>query len=276
MTTSGAGDVAVRDAATVVVVRPGAGGAAEVLLVERHGASGFAAGAWVFPGGVVDPADATLAPERWAGIDPAALAGRFDAEPGLVLALHVAAVRETFEEAGLLLAHRADGTTAQIPATRFDRARHALADRRDPARFDRWLADEGLVADLGALELWGRWVTPRTEPKRYDTYFFLARAPVGQVAQHDRVETTGQRWLSPRAALERAAAGDLPLMFPTARTLEEMAGLASVEELARHAAARPAVRPVMPLVEPGPDGRPRIRHPDDPDFPARLDTGGGR
>lgn len=268
MTSSPGGPVAPRDAATVMVVRPGSGDGVEVLLLRRHARSGFAADAWVFPGGAVDPADAALPRQRWSGIEPAALAGRFDADPVLVLALHVAAVRETFEEAGVLFATTTDGRPVDLSAEGVAQARAALGDRSDPLDFGGWLADEGIVLDLGALELWGRWITPTSEPMRYDTAFFVARAPAGQVAEHDRTETTGHGWLSPREALDRAADGNLRLMYPTATTLREMAGLSSPDALRHHAATRPAVRAVLPHVETGADGHPRILHPDDPGFPA--------
>lgn len=273
MTRSDAGDPPVRAAATVIVVRSAADGGMEVLLVQRHGRSGFAADAWVFPGGVVDPADATLPPRCWAGIDPAGLIERFGTGRDRVLALHVAAVRETFEEAGLLLATHLDGSPVDLSDTRTREVRLALADRSDPADFGGWLAAQDLVLELGALELWGRWITPRTEPKRYDTYFFVARAPEGQIARHDAVETTGRCWLTPRAAIDRAAAGLLHLVYPTMKNLEELAGSATPDELMHRAAARPTIRTVEPHVVQGADGRPRILHPDDPEFPGRGDTG---
>lgn len=223
MTSSSGGAVAARDAATVMVVRPGSGHDVEVLLLRRHARSGFAADAWVFPGGAVDPADGALPRQRWTGIEPA-----------------------------------------------------ALGDRSHPLDFGGWLANEGIVLDLGALELWGRWITPTSEPRRYDTAFFVAHAPDGQVAEHDRIETTGQRWLSPRDALDRAADGSLRLMYPTATTLQEMAGLASPDALLHHAATRPAMRAVLPHVETGPGGQPRILHPDDSGFPADLYPDVGR
>lgn len=156
-----------RMAATVILVRDGEDGS-EVCLLRRHRRSGFAADAWVFPGGVVDDADRRLERRLWDGIEPHRLTQRFGLSADLVLGLHVAAVRETWEEAGVLLARGRAGHPdgAPGPAARTD--------------LRRWLHDRGLVLDLGALEYWSRWVTPRAEPRRYDACFFLAAAPPGQ------------------------------------------------------------------------------------------------
>jgi 8-oxo-dGTP pyrophosphatase MutT (NUDIX family) len=257
---------AVRDAATVIVLRD-RGGGAEALMLRRHGKSGFAADAWVFPGGTIDAADTALAPERWRGIDPAALAPRFGRPPDVVLGAHVAAVRETFEEAGLLLAVRSDGAAVDLRTDGVRAMRAALVDRSaGGAEFAAWLESEALVLDLGRLTYWARWITPRIEQRRYDTSFFLARAPEGQVAAHDQVETTGQRWLTASAALAAHAAGELNMIHPTIRTLEEMAPLAGVDALIEHATARADVAPILPHFERTDDGW-RVLHPGDPGYP---------
>jgi 8-oxo-dGTP pyrophosphatase MutT (NUDIX family) len=243
----------VRDAATVIVLRDRAGGP-EALMVRRHGKSGFAADAWVFPGGVIDPADAELPPDRWDGIDPGVLSARFGDPAGLVLARHVAAVRETFEEAGILLARHRDGSEVDLDDPEVQSLRN---DWRIPA---------DLVLDLGALTYWSRWITPRIEPKRYDTSFFLARAPEGQVADHDRVEITDQRWSTPAAALAAHRADELHMIYPTIRNLEEMTGKASVDELVAYAEGRPQIPRVIPHFAQTAEGW-RVLHPDDPGFP---------
>jgi 8-oxo-dGTP pyrophosphatase MutT (NUDIX family) len=180
---------AARDAATVVTVRDqSAGGPPELLLLRRHGRSGFAAAAWVFPGGVVDPADRSLDPSCWDGLDLEAAARVVGREPELTLGLFVAAVRETFEEAGLLLARRADGRPVDLRDPGVAAMREALAARpprrgagAEPAApdFNSWVASSTLVLDLGALMPLSRWITPAQEPRRYDTIFFLACAPNG-------------------------------------------------------------------------------------------------
>jgi 8-oxo-dGTP pyrophosphatase MutT (NUDIX family) len=268
--------VPIRDAATVVVLRDGAG-CAEALLLRRHARSGFAADAWVFPGGVVDEHDELLPAERWRGIDPATLAARFNATPQRTLALHVAAVRETFEESGLLLATHPDGAAVDLASPEVSAMRAQLADREHPAgaaEFNSWLADQRLVLELGRLEYWARWITPTWEKRRYDTRFFLARAPEGQVAAFDDVETTGQRWIAPPAAVAAAAAGELHIIYPTVKNLEELAVACGdegeAESAMAYAARRERVPVVLPHFERTEDRGFRVLHPDDPGYPREL------
>ncbi len=270
------GPAAVRSAATVVVLRDTAAvdaAAVEVLLLRRHARAGFAADAWVFPGGVVEAADRRLPADRWSGLDSAAVAERFAASADEVLGFYVAAVRETFEESGLLLAARDDGSPvdATAPSVRGQREAMASRDAAEGADFGAWLERERLVLDFGLLTYLSRWVTPTVEPRRYDTCFFLARAPSAQVADADRVETTERRWLDPATALDEHHAGRLRLIYPTLRTLEWLAAHATVAAAVAAAAAQPSVRSVQPHIELDADGRPvRVLHPDDPDFPAHL------
>jgi 8-oxo-dGTP pyrophosphatase MutT (NUDIX family) len=194
----------------------------------------------------------------WGGIDPAALTQRFAADEATVLGFHVSAVRETFEEAGVLLARPryagvkagagADGEHRRVelnPQRR--RLRAALAaGRLDLAG---WLTQRRLVLDLGCLTYLSRWVTPVAQPRRYDTCFFVARAPVGQIVAHDRAETTGQRWLPAATALDEHEAGRLELMHPTVRTLQALAAVITA------AAAQAHVRSILPHAEVDADGR---------------------
>lgn len=260
-----------RDSATVMLLRPVRGGPPELLLLRRHARSGFAASAWVFPGGVVDAADRTLDPAHWEGVDLAAMAPVVGQEPEGTLGLYVAAVRETFEEAGLLLARKADGGAVDLTDPQVVALRDALAARSArPGDFAGWLVSSGIVLDLGLLTPFSRWRTPAQEPKRYDTIFFLARAPQGQVAGADLVETTESRWVPAAQAL---AADDLPLIYPTIRTLEELASFDSTEALLTAAAGRRELRPVQPHIEVDGEGRyVRILHPDEPDYPHHLYT----
>ena len=261
-----------RPAATVLLLRDGVDGI-EVLLLRRHARAGFAADMWVFPGGVVDSADRQLAGECWDGIDPTALTGRFAAAADLVLGFHVAAVRETFEEAGLLLARRADGTTIDLldGAVQQQRAHLNARGRAAAADFAPWLAEQGLVLDLGALTYSSRWVTPTAEPRRYDTCFFLAEVPPGQTVDHDRIETTDQRWVTAATALEASERGEMGLMFPTIHTLRAVAAAPSADVLREQAASQPRVDTLQPHLELDDDGRfKRLLHPHDPDYPAHL------
>ena len=246
--------------ATVVVVREGeraAGGTAgsraargadkadvqggpEVLLLRRNRATGFVPGAWVFPGGRVDAADGEAAmAERWVGLTPEGAAGRLglgmDADPPAI-AYYGAAVREAFEETGLLVA----GADAMAD---LHAAREALLGRGVPLA--RVLQGLGARLDGTAIEYIAHWVTPVAEPRRYDTRFFAARVPAGAVAVHDEREMTGSVWLTPRAALERHRAGDLPMIFPTIRTLEDLCDFSTVGGLLAHYRGRaiPRVQP---------------------------------
>lgn len=251
--------------ATVVVVREGAGGAGstagsraprgadeadaqggpEVLLLRRNRATGFVPGAWVFPGGRVDAADGEAAMAgRWVRLTPERAAGRLglgmDADPPAI-AYYGAAVREAFEETGLLAGVVGGGGGEAMSG--LHAAREALLGRGVPLA--RVLQSLGARIDGAAIEYIAHWVTPVAEPRRYDTRFFAARVPAGAVAVHDEREMTGSVWLTPRAALERHRAGDLPMIFPTIRTLEDLSEFATVGELLAHYRGRaiPRVQP---------------------------------
>lgn len=251
--------------ASVLLCRDGASGV-EVLLLERHLDSDFVGGALVFPGGKVDPADGQLPAAHRAGPDPQRDADQL----GVVtadeaVALRVAAVRETFEEAGVLLAHDRDGRpvdAARLAADDAVAARQALVDRGPVADWHAWLVDAGLVLDLQALAPWSWWVTPEGVHRRFDTKFFVAQLPAAQaeVAAHDAVEVTSSRWWSPPAAVAAHHAGDAVVIFPTRCNLED---------LARHRSSRTAVAAsrdrtltrIMPTAMEV-DGEVLVQHPD--------------
>jgi len=264
-----AGAAAVEDAVTVILVKdapdvaPG-GDRLEVLLLERHGASAFAPGALVFPGGKLDAADAQLDPARVSCADPEGWADRLGvAGADAAVAMLVAAVRETFEEAGVLLARR-HGTEHAAPALPGDLelTRAQMAARDGAFDWREWLAREELVLDLDAMAMWSWWVTPQGLPRRYDTRFLVAGMPAGQAATHDAVETTSMRWIPPAAALTAHAEGRLHVIFPTRRTLEQLAthrDAASVLRAARSGAVD--LRRIEPSVV-RVDGAPMVQHPD--------------
>ncbi|MTV24713.1 NUDIX hydrolase [Nitriliruptoraceae bacterium ZYF776] len=252
--------------ATVLVVRDGDAGL-EVLLLERHLRSDFAGGAYVFPGGKVDPRDGDLAADRHTGVDLEVAARELQVDgPDVALGLLVAAVRETFEEAGVLLAHRADGTpvsASDLASASFREARRALAARGEPYDWRPWLADEDLVLDLGGLAFWSWWLTPHGMHKRFDTRFFVAALPAAQadVAAHDEVETTAMRWLTPRAALDAQAAGEVTIIFPTRRNLQALeAYTVAADAVAAAAAGRTDRRPILPTLVLDGDV-PMVQHP---------------
>lgn len=204
----------IRDAATVLVVRDAAEGP-EVLMVRRSTKASFAAGAMVFPGGAVDVTDHEIAAsERVAGRDL----------PPEEIAFWVAALRETFEEAGLLVG-RSRAASADLDALRAS----LLAGDAD---FAGCLEAADAVLDCARIPYLSRWVTPKGETRRFDTRFFMVAAPEGQVAAHDRHETTAAEWVVPPAALRRARAGELFLLPPT---------IAHLTWLAEHATAEAAI-----------------------------------
>lgn len=202
-----------RDAATVVLLRA-AGARLETLMLRRRATLSFAAGDWVFPGGVIDASDASPA---WnAQLPEPAIAD--DAER----ALRIAACRETFEESGVLLArHRSGGACDPALLYALQRERHAVANSTDA--FRTLLARHDLVLDPAGLACWANWVTPAYSPKRFDTRFYIATMPAAQQIDVHEGESQDSRWVEIDA--EHGAAGlDPPVTAPpTLYTLREIA-----------------------------------------------------
>ncbi|RMH13022.1 MAG: NUDIX hydrolase [Gemmatimonadetes bacterium] len=244
-----------RPAATIVLLRDGASGP-EALLLRRVRSSGFVPGAYVFPGGRVDESDADPAlVSRLDGLTPARAAERLglhDAHPPAV-AYYLAAVREAFEETGILLARSPGGSpppTAAESAALLAERDALLADERP---FAEVLDRLGLRIDGSVLEYVAHWITPLVEPRRYDTRFFAAQVPPHSEAVIHPSEMTDARWLTPEAALAACDAGDLPMVFPTIRTLEQLGGFASVREVLDAFAQRP-VPAILPRLVRTPTG----------------------
>jgi 8-oxo-dGTP pyrophosphatase MutT (NUDIX family) len=242
--------VPVLDAATVMLVRDGDAGL-EVFMLRRNLNSDFVGGAYVFPGGAVDPQD------RAADLEPFC-AGRCDADASSLLgvgsgglAFWVAAVREAFEEAGLLLARGGDGAIVDL-APDEDGARRWAEHRRVVDHGERSLLevcrDEGLVLDVAGMHLFSHWITPVGAPRRYDTRFFVAAAPAGQVALHDDRETVANVWVRPVEALEAHRAGRFEMIFPTVRSLEALAGFERADDVLAATAALGPVPAVLPRI----------------------------
>jgi len=247
-----------RDAATVVLLRPGAPGP-EVYLLRRHTSMEFAAGMAVFPGGGVDQRDFD-ASVGWAGPPPQEWAEALGVGADLARALVCAAVRETFEESGVLLAGPsasevvADTTGADWEADRAALESHDLA-------FTAFLERRGLVLRTDLLAVWDAWLTPAFEPKRYRTWFFAAILPEGQVTRDVSTESASVSWTAAAEAVAAADAGDLMLMPPT--YLNCLAVAQHPDPGAVLAAARGRrVTMHCPSVEPGPDGVPVLSMPD--------------
>ena len=187
-----------RDAATVMLLRSaeaGTGAGVEVLMLRRVAAMKFAPGAYVFPGGSVDPADYD-APVGWHGPDPAEFGARLGASAEMARALVCAAVRETFEEAGVLLAGAPDGGPVADPSGSSWEADRAALVAGD-VTLAELLSRRGLVLRADLLVPWARWITPEGEPRRFDARFFAAALPAGQVATGHAAESDRIEWLRP-------------------------------------------------------------------------------
>jgi 8-oxo-dGTP pyrophosphatase MutT (NUDIX family) len=237
-----------RPASTILLLRDGGAtdpddkcrGCIEVFMMVRHYEIDFASGALVFPGGSVDAGDREIVakPELYAGSD-------LDT---VTLNFRIAAIRETFEESGILLA-RPRGSSALIDAAP---AGDIAASHRAPlcdgeVTFAQILVQHGLVLALDLLVPYAHWITPEMMPKRFDTWFFLAAAPPEQVGAHDGKESTDSIWLSPREALEGGDSGRFKLPFPTTRNLIRLGKQPSVAAALEHAPRQPIVT-VMPVM----------------------------
>ncbi|WP_226354321.1 MULTISPECIES: NUDIX hydrolase [unclassified Pseudonocardia] len=249
-----------RAAATVLLVRdePGTGDL-QVFLQRRVAGMAFAGGMTVFPGGGVSAGDEPD-PARWRGPEPARFGARLAQPADLAAALVTAAVRETFEECGVLLAAPAGtepGPLDTAAAWRDDLVAHRTT-------LPELLAAHDLELRADLLVPWARWITPPRNPKRYDTAFLVARVPDGQVADDATTEAVEARWWSPAEALSGYDDGDLKLMPPTLRTLQELHRHDSAGEVLAAAAARD-IEPITPEVRR--EGRiVTITLPGDPDW----------
>lgn len=213
--------VAPRDAATVVLVREGERGGVEIFFVKRRADIRFMGGAYVFPGGKLDPDDSAES-----------LAGDLDGEACRALlqepdnaharGLFVAAARECLEESGVLL------STSPVDEATVANLRHALDVEKKPLA--PLLEAHNIKLSLSSLRPLARWITPKAETKRFDARFFIARAPKDTVATHDTRETVASLWLSPREALARAERREIVLVPPTYRTVEALANARTIDE----------------------------------------------
>ena len=242
-------------AATVTIVRDARDGI-EVLMMRRNLKSGFVPGMYVFPGGGLDDADLLFKNNGLCDcLDDASASGMLGvAADGL--AYWAAAIREAFEESGLLLARNGAGslvtlTDAEV-AARFDAQRRQLnAGELD---FAALIAAEGLQLAADQLVYFAHWITPVTAPRRYDTRFFMAEAPPEQEPFHDDHETIAATWISPAGALTLHQRGEFEMRTPTVRTLETFANCNDVASLRRSLdSIQGNVRPLMPRI--GNDGR---------------------
>ena len=209
-----------RDAATVMLVRPAAAGL-EVYMLRRQATMAFAPGAYVFPGGSVDARDADEE-VSWTGPDAAEWGRIFAAPPSLARALVCAAVRETFEESGVLLAGESPASVvADTTSDEWEADRQALLDRS--ISLGELLTRRRLVLRADLLRPWSRWITPVVEPRRFDTRFFAAALPPGQRTRDVGGEASEVTWVRPAAALAAGRRGEIRLFPPTVVSLSELA-----------------------------------------------------
>ena len=224
-------DVRPLPAATVTLVRDTPRGV-EVLMLQRSLSLKFMPGVHVFPGGALDPSDdSPVLKARCVGLDDAAASRTLGLERG-GLAYWIAAIREAFEEAGILLAYDARGEMVTLDGAHDDFTAFVLAK------------DLRLATDQ--LRYFGHWITPVGSPRRYDTRFFLAVAPGNQDVRHDNREAIAHVWVRPREALDLCARETINLRLPTIRTLERFAACTTAAELLSEIASAPEVRALLP------------------------------
>ncbi len=234
-----------RDAATVVLMRPGSGGP-EVYLLRRQTSMAFAGGMCVFPGGGVDARDFdhTVA---WAGPSPAAWATSLATTEEMARALVCAAVRETFEESGVLLAGTSAGdVVADTTGDSWEADRRALEAKE--LAFTTFLEQRDLVLRTDLLGVWSGWCTPVFEPRRFRTWFFVAALPAGQLTRDVSTESSSVTWMGASAACDAVDAGELGMMPPTYLTCLEVAQHASPADVLAAAPTR-VVEMFTPAVE---------------------------
>ncbi len=258
-----------KPSSTILLVRDPSppGEALEVFMVQRHHQIDFAKGALVFPGGKVEAGDADPGLRaRCRGVE-----ALDDGE----LALRTAAIRETFEEAGVLLAGPAGGSDlVDADRLRAIKQRHREALESHSLRIGELAEAEDLELACDRLVPFAHWITPEFMPKRFDTHFFLVAAPADQLALHDGIESVDSVWTTVEAARAASESGQRTIIFPTLMNLRKLGLSRTVPEALETAASRPVVT-VMPAMTRGEDGKPSLRLPPEAGYDlswAPLDT----
>ncbi len=229
----------------------------EVYLLRRTKGMPFAGGMTAYPGGGVDPRDADVE-IGWVGPSPAEWAAAFGCDERMARELVCAAVRETFEEAGVLLAGDPDrdaaagGVVPSVSGEDWEEQRQALLSRE--LSLTELLAGRGLALRADLLRPFAHWITPPDEPRRYDTKFFAAALPVGQEARDVSGEADEARWLTPAAALAENGAGTRPMLPPTIHTLNQLKPFPDVSAALAGSPPEP-LRPISPIFVQEADGR---------------------
>ncbi len=238
---------AIRLAATVLLVRDSDDGI-EVFMEKRHIKSDFVGGAYVFPGGKVDPAD---------GVAESHCRGRSDHDASELLGMEsgglafwIAAVRECFEEAGVLLAYDQDGEILDFGDQEREDMFKGLRDQLNAGDTSilEIAEQQGLTLATDRMEIWSHWLTPLGQPRRYDTWFFIVEAPARQTAAHDDWELTSSAWVTPREAIERAMKREWMIIFPTLKNLAQLGKFDTTAEALAWAAAQGTPPTMLPKV----------------------------
>jgi 8-oxo-dGTP pyrophosphatase MutT (NUDIX family) len=264
-----------RDAATIILLREADDGF-EVFMVRRHGKSQFMANRYVYPGGKLDAADCTsVATRHVEGLTPELARERLaeEVEPLTAIGLFLAGIRETFEEAGILLARRAgeealiDLSSDNYVAKKFQEYREQL--HQGELALSSLAEREKLVFPLDRLGYFAHWITPYVEPRRFDARFFVAIAPDSQRPLHDARETTDSTWIRPADAVAQNQNGEFMLAPPTLRTLQQLAEFDSAQEAFQWSLDHdpPTILPHMEQRE----GKVWLFLPGDPEFPSDDD-----
>jgi len=237
-----------RPASTILLLRDGAAKEIEVFMMVRHYEIDFNSGALVFPGGSVDKGDKEII------ANPALYSGGEGLDEA-TLAFRIAAIRETFEESGILLA-RPKGSKSLVDAARASEIEtaHRAALCENKISFLSVLTETGMVLALDELVPYAHWITPEGMPKRFDTWFFLAAAPPEQLGAHDGRESTDSIWVSPRDALEGGETGRFKLPFPTTRNLIKLGKQPNVKAALEDSRGQSIVT-VMPVMTKTATGR---------------------
>jgi 8-oxo-dGTP pyrophosphatase MutT (NUDIX family) len=253
-----------RNAATVILLRDRDDGA-QAYLLRRTASMAFAAGFFVFPGGSVDARDEEFADQSWVGPPPSVWAETLTCDEPRARSLVCAAVRETFEESGVLLAGAsAADVVADTSGEDWEADRLALLDRS--LSLVEMFRRRGLVLRADLLRAWSHWITPEVEPKRFDTRFFVAAMPAGQRTRDVGGEADRVAWMRPSEALAANERGELSMLPPTLAALSDLAPHPTVAEVLRAADER-EVTPVLPKLVLDADDNIRFLLPHDPGYP---------
>jgi 8-oxo-dGTP pyrophosphatase MutT (NUDIX family) len=241
-----------KKASTVILLKENKRRGFDVFLLKRHEKSSFMGGNYVYPGGRVDQNDGSIelrSLSKGVTLEEARKHFGETCSPEESLAHWIAAIRELFEEAGVLLAYHRKGNLFQ-PGNREEREKflhYRGLLQEGNLSISEMAEKENLLFALDRLHYYAHWITPEARPERFDTRFFLARYPSGQEASHDRKETTAGIWLTPRKALEENLKGDVILSPPTLKTLEDLSRFKNIDEML-NSQRKEDIRPILPIL----------------------------